>query len=102
MGNEVSKFEGIWKLEGCARSGKLYSFSYCFIDNEFTGIDNITGKTLFSGIFIFDQKTITFMIPSHNITWTQEYLLTDTYLFLEVDYGKNHRNGKFYKVNGVA
>ena len=102
MENEISKFEGAWKLEGCARSGTLYSFSYQFTNNEFTGIDNITGKTLFSGVFTFDQKTITFMIPSHNITWTQEYLLTDSCLFLEVDHGKNHRNGKFYKVNEAA
>ena len=97
----MSKFEGTWKLEGCTRGGTLYSFSYCFTNNEFTGIDNIINKILFSGVFTFYEKTITFMIPSHNITWTQNYSLTNSCLQLESD-NKNHRNGKFYKVNDEA
>ena len=94
----MSKFEGAWKLEGCARSGTLYSFSYCFTNNEFFGIDNTAGEALFSGTFTFDEKTITFTLSSHNITWTQGYLLTDEYLQLEAG-ERNHRHGKFYKVN---
>ena len=101
MGNDMSKFEGAWKLEGCARSGTLYNFSYQFTNNEFTGTDNITGETLFFGTFTFDEKTITFTLSSHNITWTQEYFITNDYLQLEAG-EKNHRHGKFYKVNEAA
>jgi ABC-type uncharacterized transport system ATPase subunit len=99
----MSKLEGTWQLKGLAKfdTGAPYDFSYQFIDDKFYGIDNISGEVLFSGVFFLGEKTITFVITSHNVQWAQEYALTDSCLELKHD-AKNHRHGKLFKVDGVS
>jgi hypothetical protein len=84
---------GTWKLEGISGQGKQYSFTYEFINNDFTRTDNITGQVM-RGTFVLDDKIISFKMSNPKDEWVQEYFLTDKYLDLKRD-DRSHISGKF-------
>jgi hypothetical protein len=86
--------DGTWKLEGITGQGRRYNFVYKFINNNFSQIDNITGKEL-CGTFVLDEKTISFKILHPEDAWVQEYNLTDKHLDLKRE-KQSHISGKFF------
>jgi hypothetical protein len=51
-----------------------------------------------SGTFTHTDSTITFKLPELNSEWTQNYILTDSYLeLIRMSSNDQHYSGKFYK-----
>ena len=91
-------FEGSWSYKYTSNNTPV-EVIYKFTGTKFTmsriGFQDFTDD---SGSFKYTDTTITFSLPDYKDIWTQNYLLTDTYLqFTRIDPNDQHYAGRFNK-----